>query len=224
MNRSRAGFTLIELLVVIAIIAILASILFPVFARAREKARGTSCASNLRNIAMALVQYVQDNDEKFLPGRYTDYDWTGTLKAGGTGPAPLDAYLKNKQVQPCPSDYSRPLPNGVRLPTSYAWSSGGKLGDKALSSIQFPGQVVTFNEIWAFHMAKYSICYDEPSGQWVRCLALQTGNWANLAFVDGHVKYTLSTGTNTNPNSHDWRTTYYNQAPDSLGQNTYDVK
>src|SRR5262249_1237761 len=64
-RSSRTGFTLIELLVVIAIIAILAAILFPVFARAREKARQTTCTSNLRQISTALMLYVQDYDEKF---------------------------------------------------------------------------------------------------------------------------------------------------------------
>src|SRR5437867_2220098 len=66
-GSSHSGFTLIELLVVIAIIAILASILFPVFARAREQARKATCMSNLRQIAMATLQYVQDYDEMF-PG------------------------------------------------------------------------------------------------------------------------------------------------------------
>ncbi len=61
--KSRSGFTLIELLVVIAIIAILAAILFPVFAKAREKARQTSCASNEKQIALGILQYVQDYDE-----------------------------------------------------------------------------------------------------------------------------------------------------------------
>src|SRR5678816_1355375 len=61
--RTRKGFTLIELLVVIAIIAILAAILFPVFARAREKGRQASCMSNLKQLGMALVQYSQDYDE-----------------------------------------------------------------------------------------------------------------------------------------------------------------
>ncbi|MCW3060774.1 MAG: prepilin-type N-terminal cleavage/methylation domain, partial [Capsulimonas sp.] len=65
------GFTLIELLVVIAIIAILAAILFPVFAKAREKARQTTCASNLRQLGLAMLQYVQDNDETFPFGATT---------------------------------------------------------------------------------------------------------------------------------------------------------
>jgi len=68
MNTTKRGFTLIELLVVIAIIAILAAILFPVFAKVREKARQTSCLSNEKQLGLAITQYVQDYDEK-LPWR-----------------------------------------------------------------------------------------------------------------------------------------------------------
>jgi prepilin-type N-terminal cleavage/methylation domain-containing protein len=79
----RKGFTLIELLVVIAIIAILAAILFPVFAQAREKARQTVCASNLKQLGIAQQMYLQDFDEQFfvrprdnsVPNRYWQEDW-----------------------------------------------------------------------------------------------------------------------------------------------------
>ena len=70
--KRRSGFTLIELLVVIAIIAILAAILFPVFAQAREKARQISCVSNEKQLALGIIQYVQDYDETYpiwYPGR-----------------------------------------------------------------------------------------------------------------------------------------------------------
>src|SRR5688572_24569754 len=72
MRRPRGGFTLIELLVVIAIIAILAAILFPVFAQAREKARSSSCLSNQKQIALAHSMYSQDYDETYAPAQIPD--------------------------------------------------------------------------------------------------------------------------------------------------------
>jgi prepilin-type N-terminal cleavage/methylation domain-containing protein len=78
-SHSRRGFTLIELLVVIAIIAILAAILFPVFAKAREKARTNSCLNNQRQIAVAIAMYVQDNEETFMPDPITA-SWATYLK------------------------------------------------------------------------------------------------------------------------------------------------
>jgi len=92
LNRA---FTLIELLVVIAIIAILAAILFPVFAQAREKARQASCTSNLKQIGMATRMYLQDYDETYLP-------WGQSVTASPA--AILDPYIKNYQVWVCPSE------------------------------------------------------------------------------------------------------------------------
>ncbi len=106
----RKGFTLIELLVVIAIIAILAAILFPVFARAREKARQASCTSNLKQIALAMMMYVQDYDET-LPAVCTMCWGSWSLAPSGT-PSREDKisvvtrlmpYVKNGQVWECPS-------------------------------------------------------------------------------------------------------------------------
>jgi len=97
MKRSN-GFTLIELLVVIAIIAILAAILFPVFARVREKARQTSCLSNEKQLGLALTQYVQDNNERYPCGSAGVYQsgrgWAGTLYP----------YVKSAGAYTCPDD------------------------------------------------------------------------------------------------------------------------
>jgi len=118
-GRFRVGFTLIELLVVIAIIAILAAILFPVFAQAREKARQATCVSNSRQVTMGLMQYVQDYDERFID------EWTCRCFAGGGMGDPCEeqdpsrphggrcrwgwdrktlTYTRNWQMFLCPSD------------------------------------------------------------------------------------------------------------------------
>jgi len=111
----RRGFTLIELLVVIAIIAILAAILFPVFAQAREKARQTSCLSNLKQLGTSMQMYIQDYDER-LPGSSWANNRCGAaghwVPAGTIASTPnwrlengaLYPYVKNSKVYSCPSD------------------------------------------------------------------------------------------------------------------------
>src|SRR5215813_1282794 len=108
LRKKTSGFTLIELLVVIAIIAILAAILFPVFAQAREKARAISCLSNSKQLGLAVMMYVQDYDETY-PWAMNGPDGCGGPGCPG-GPNQVDAwpdlvypYVKNDGAYGCPS-------------------------------------------------------------------------------------------------------------------------
>jgi prepilin-type N-terminal cleavage/methylation domain-containing protein/prepilin-type processing-associated H-X9-DG protein len=113
-SKGRRAFTLIELLVVIAIIAILAAILFPVFAQAREKARATSCLSNMKQIGLGIMMYSQDYDETyplFYAGNCTNPSSRITNPLDATGPlrlnmwqAQIHPYLKSWDIYACPSD------------------------------------------------------------------------------------------------------------------------
>src|SRR6476620_9125827 len=101
--KRRTAFTLIELLVVIAIIALLAAILFPVFARAREQARRTSCQSNMKQVGMGLLQYAGDNDET-LPSGTKGVGYVGNGSQRGVGWAgQIFTYVKSAQVYVCPN-------------------------------------------------------------------------------------------------------------------------
>ncbi len=129
-RHCREGFTLIELLVVIAIMAILAAILFPVFARARENARRTSCLSNLKQMGLAVMQYTQDNDEKYpmayispaAPNAPTGKpSWIPY--SGGPGywvwQEIIYPYTKSEQMYACPSSINQTLYAGY-----YAFNYG----------------------------------------------------------------------------------------------------
>ncbi len=143
----RRGFTLIELLVVIAIIAILAAILFPVFAKAREKARQTSCLSNVRQIATGILSYVQDNDETFplayqwIGGSISMYNtWIptpGWLGRHNMGPMnAIQPYVKNTQLYKCPS-----AAMGTNVYSGYAeigYFYNGLAGARSDASIKSP--------------------------------------------------------------------------------------
>ena len=128
-RAGRAGFTLIELLTVIAIIAILAAILFPVFARAREKARSTACMSNLGQLGLSLHMYAQD--------------WEGCFPPAGVGARDsLFDYVNNEQVFRCPSVYRESVPGNLEDWGSYQYYPGltndGAAKARLLSDREFP--------------------------------------------------------------------------------------
>ena len=108
--RAHQAFSLIEMLIVVAVIGILTAILFPVISKAREKAKQSSCASNLRQLGMAFIQYTQDYDEQFPCGieatNGTGYGWG----------AQLYPYVKAKGIFICPIDGEGPLPQDASLP------------------------------------------------------------------------------------------------------------
>jgi len=169
-RRSSGAFTLIELLVVIAIIAILAAILFPVFAQAREKARQASCLSNTKQIGNALAMYVQDYDETFFK-----YAWNSVNNACIAGnvawPELLQPYTKNQNVFDCPSNtFQAPFaywrsycklpttasPNGVPMDYEVAYGlneplftgalQGSADGVMPLAGLQAPAEIAVIGE------------------------------------------------------------------------------
>ncbi len=136
-SRSHGAFTLIELLVVIAIISILAAILFPVFAQAREKARQTSCLSNLKQIGTSFAMYLEDYDERMPDRRDLKSSLPGGWKPWTTWPTSdprcawaaviLDPYIKNFAIWSCPTDASR-FANTIQVaqhpdPSMGTWST-----------------------------------------------------------------------------------------------------
>jgi len=216
MNKKLSrGFTLIELLVVIAIIAILAAILFPVFARARENARRASCQSNLKQIGLGILQYVQDYDEKYpmyrvpasgtIPSTFRPFGWADAIQP----------YVKSTQILQCPSDSATisDSPDAVGF-TDYAYNLwiGGygptvKGSGMALAALTQPSLSVLVTDATSSTAGAYTIGnHGTGSGTDGTCgyygapncgngLAHITNNGvrhlggANMAFADGHVKW-----------------------------------
>jgi prepilin-type N-terminal cleavage/methylation domain-containing protein/prepilin-type processing-associated H-X9-DG protein len=206
MKNHRSGFTLIELLVVIAIIAILAAILFPVFAQAREKARQSVCLSNIKQNGIALTLYVQDYDETMPP-------ISGDTQNFGAPNAPVNflgaliPYVKNRRIHACPtvkkySDLGLSAATYDPTPESEANYMGNAvvLG-KSIAVIPNPAEIVYFQETnakgkWAWNRPrKVGTQYQywhwpgsatDPEGQGY--MSLHQGG-GHLLFADGHAKY-----------------------------------
>jgi len=160
------GFTLIELLVVIAIIAILAAILFPVFAKAREKARQTTCMNNQRQIAIAISMYVQDNDETFMPLDGTV--WSSKLKA-----------YNEASIYDCPTKTG----TGSNGNPQYIFNSA--LGGTALGDVPSPTETaLTLDGQHAATTSPVTYAYlIYAKGD----VELRHSNYAVVSYVDGHV-------------------------------------
>ena len=187
----KRGFTLIELLVVIAIIAILAAILFPVFAKAREKARQTSCLNNTRQIGTALLAYAQDYDERFtkFQGYWSSDNWDGL--AGTYWYDRLMPYAKNSQIFWCPSDTDHDSATGggtvQAYKCDYMYSEFiGTSGGAALGSIDMPASCVVVTE----GNNNYCRLYNDPTLTKAGMPPTARHNDGfNNAYVDGHAKW-----------------------------------
>ena len=191
MHRGGRGFTLIELLVVIAIIAILAAILFPVFARAREKARQTTCLSNVKQIGLALLQYLQDYDERFpyaYWGAGSRYLWPNGAWSGGMWIPAVYPYAKNIQMFNCPSNTSEWSGGYVGQGFSYPYNS--RLNGSKLGHIVYPAQCVTNVCGWYYHTSGASN-YESVSGNPISGPSIKKwhNEGTNAVHVDGHAKW-----------------------------------
>ena len=193
----RTGFTLIELLVVIAIIAILAAILFPVFAKAREKARQSSCLSNVRQMSTAFMSYVQDFDERMPATVMWDPAWNGV-----SWPAVLSPYIKNTQLFRCPSGPSVQS-TAATVPTADGWWTGWgtnyqihylmntNVAQKNLAQLTVPAETALVSDgNWADG--------DGAAGLTSRVgQSLRHNQGVNAAFCDGHTKWVAGTNLST---------------------------
>jgi len=191
----RRGFTLIELLVVIAIIAILAAILFPVFAKAREKARQTSCLSNVKQMALGVLMYAQDFDEQW-PYHYYASGGSITYPGGGTNAgmmwyAAIYPYVKNTQLFSCPSS-SYKWDGNYTGAIRYGYSR--YLGGQGMSDVDEPAAtfVLGDSDYEAGQSALSYVLYSTYSPR--TFFAPRHNEGGNMGFADGHAKWLRVTG------------------------------
>ncbi|MFO7947122.1 MAG: prepilin-type N-terminal cleavage/methylation domain-containing protein [Armatimonadota bacterium] len=185
MLRNKKGFTLIELLVVIAIIAILAAILFPVFARAREKARQSSCLSNVKQIVLGAVMYAQDYDETY-PGCYHSGSvcrWWFCV---------LEPYFKNEGILKCPSWQKFPSydddDHTTDVDLSYGWNYRWVTFGTSLSAFEKPAETVLVADGTRRFLDGTHGSEGRPGldNYWP---APRHNDGANFGFADGHAKW-----------------------------------
>lgn len=213
-TTTRNGFTLIELLVVVSVIVLLAAILFPVFARARENARRASCQNNLKNLGLAVAQYVSDYDSRFPPAMQGNGSWDRLIQPYVGAIVKINA---PSGIFKCPSDYF--TRNNGRTPRSYAMPQPGGDGSSGMSGIYISTAPVRYIG-WAesqvpapsqtLLLVEHMFSKDKASGNnlgdtanvtcygpsWPRFRSqdyeakepIHLDGW-NYLFVDGHVKW-----------------------------------
>jgi len=214
MARKR-GFTLIELLVVIAIIAILAAILFPVFARAREKARQSSCLSNVKQLGLGVIMYIQDTDERFPPKYWNYVHVPGVAYPLTTNYMTwaelIAAHVKNDQVFQCPNyQPTQSMMPQTTFPCAYNYNganpqyandlSTAGLDYALMGDIRAPATTVMIYDGWT--MDSFWIPSDQAaliSGQpgssavnWNYTswnIVKRHNDGCNICYVDGHGKW-----------------------------------
>ncbi len=186
MISRRRGFTLIELLVVIAIIAILAAILFPVFARAREKARQTTCLSNVKQITLAGLMYASDWDGH-MPYHHSGYGTNGLFES-------LDPYIKNAQIWLCPSSSDRVPDNHYgRQYYDYQARAASQGPTYKFDQYQTPAETawlfeasnayLNLNRTYTIVMCPF--CNDSATYR----IGSRHNEGSNLGYIDGHAKW-----------------------------------
>jgi prepilin-type N-terminal cleavage/methylation domain-containing protein len=220
----RTGFTLIELLVVIAIIAILAAILFPVFARAREKALANTCLSNVKQITLSCLMYCTDYDNRFPNLYLTNYGETAANRiahGNWTWYDPLEPYIKNAQIWVCPDDPTVPYNDMPDLPSAPSYVANGALFGNGNNSPGFPiNMIQNVAETYVIGPINANqnprlMGYGTGGDWWFAITNLQANiytalfrhnNGENWGLADGHAKfynwqqfYYLSCGTAAAP-------------------------
>lgn len=184
--KQETAFTLIELLIVIGIIALLAAILFPVFSRARENARRTSCASNQKQLGLGLIQYSQDYDSHYPQGSYIFYTIKGRGWAGQIYP-----YIKNAAVYGCPND----LTGRLNYKVSYALNAYIGNRNAALVAMTDPTKTILLSEV----NYGYSFMLNNGTSDWPteQLSVVSSGSSTNGVVADNNTT-TLATGLTAN--------------------------
>jgi prepilin-type N-terminal cleavage/methylation domain-containing protein len=226
-KKQRRGFTLIELLVVVAIISLLAMILFPVFARARENARRASCLSNLKQLSLAVIQYTQDYDER-MPAYEDNIPYTSWVMEN-IWIGKISPYIKNVQIFFCPSDQSKTTVfdfakanfsniypyragdwnnnvsygyNGIGLAASVptSWTPDWSKGGIALAALDNPSEIIMFADTGNKSNIgqPQGIMYCDNNPEAYGPVPKHFDG-ADFAFVDGHVKWSKLPGAYLSP-------------------------